>query len=141
MTDLQISAAAGAGGIGPSGTVAPAPAPAAIGDGAAQAPVGLAPPNTDATVAETGHQVPSPPGTLPNHDKVKSAVGDANHALAATGTQMVFVFDDHAHHMSVKLLDVQTQKVVQEMQPQAVIKAAKALSGSSPNGALVDTTA
>jgi len=82
------------------------------------------------------------PGALPNAEKLKSAVGKANTAMATSGTQMVFVFDDHAHHMSVKLLDVQTQKVVQELQPQAAIKAAQGLSGDKPtSGALVDTTA
>lgn len=138
MADLQVSAAAGAGGIGGIGGTSAAAPPS---DGGAQLNLGLVAPGAGTTPAEKGAQDAQPPGTLPDHNKVKSAVGDANHALAATGTQMVFVFDDHSHHMSVKLLDVQTQKVVQEMQPHAVINAAKVLSGSSPSGALVDTTA
>jgi hypothetical protein len=74
-------------------------------------------------------------------NKVRSAVADANHALAAIGTQLVFVFDNQAHHMTVKLLDIQTQKVVQEVPTQAMPAAASTLSGPSISGALVDTAA
>ena len=77
----------------------------------------------------------------PSRDQVASAVKDANQALTASGTQLVFVFDDQLHHMAVKLLDVQTQKVVQQIPPAAMPATASALSASSASGALVDTKA
>jgi len=138
MADLQIMATSGSGGI----TAASAPAAVTPVEGAS---AGNAAPDTAGAAPKEPGAVPAP-AAPPSEHKLKTAVGDANHALAQSGTQMVFVFDDHAHHMSVKLLDVQTQKVVQEMEPGAAIKAAQALSGNKPgskppSGALVDTTA
>ena len=141
MADLQIMGTSGSGGI----TAVSAPAAVTPVEGAAAGNPGNAAPDPAGAAPKEPGAVPAP-AAPPNEHKLKSAVGDANHALAVSGTQMVFVFDDHAHHMSVKLLDVQTQKVVQEMEPGAAMKAAQALSGGKPgskppSGALVDTTA
>ncbi len=73
--------------------------------------------------------------------QVKSAIDEANQALAAIGTQLKFVFDDQAQHMEVKLVDIQTQKVVQSVLPKAMLDTAGALAGTSSSGALVDTKA
>jgi uncharacterized FlaG/YvyC family protein len=97
-------------------------------------------------------QTPVPPGALPvvggsanpqkaGDQELRKAVKDANAALAANGTQLVFVFDDQTHHFAVKLLDIQTQKIVQELLPAAMRATASALSGSAASGALVDTKA
>jgi len=141
MADLQITGMSGSGGI----TAASAPAAVTPAEGAAPVNAGNGAPDTTAAAPKEPGGAAAPTA-LPSEHRLKSAVGDANQALAVSGTQMVFVFDDHAHHMSVKLLDVQTQKVVQEMEPGAAIKAAQALSGNKPgskppSGALVDTTA
>jgi uncharacterized FlaG/YvyC family protein len=89
---------------------------------------------------------PRAPGTAPKPAQptdlqVRKDVKDANAALAAIGTQLVFVFDDQAHHLAVKLLDIQTQKVVQQIPPAAMHATANALSGATSSGALVDTKA
>jgi len=76
-----------------------------------------------------------------NNGQVKAAVTDANQALTAIGTQLVFVFDDQLHHSVVKLLDVQTQKVVQQIPSKTMLATASALAGPSTSGALVDTKA
>lgn len=97
-------------------------------------------------------QAPLSPGATPANDlpgdprkvgqqDLRKAVKDANAALAANGTQLVFVFDDQTHHFAVKLLDIQTQKVVQELPPAAMRAAASALAGPPASGTLVDTKA
>jgi len=133
--------------------VPPAPAgtgPAAAGGNALSvAPGPAAAPHTP--VPATGAELP-PAGAMaavgalvapkpPDKNQVKAAVADANKALAAISTQLVFVFDDQAHHLAVKLLDVQTQKVVQVIPTRAMTATASALSKPLVSGALVDTRA
>jgi len=139
MTDILLSGVTATGTVGipsaPPASSAAAPA-RSVGETAPDRNQGTAAPSVDfpgsraAVAAE-----------LANNGKVKSAVADANQALAAIGTQLVFVFDDQAHHMAVKLLDVQTQKVVQKIAPTAMPATASALAGKSSSGALVDTKA
>jgi uncharacterized FlaG/YvyC family protein len=143
MPDLQLSGVAPVAGAGsnaaaaapPAGskTAAPTPLPLATvpaaGDAPAAATAGTKPPGTDPTVQD---QVKA---------AAKEAVKGANAAMAASGTLLVFVFDDQAHHMAVKVLDVQTQKVVQQIPLQHMPATASALAGDSPSGVLVDTKA
>jgi uncharacterized FlaG/YvyC family protein len=118
------------------------PSPALAGSDVAAPPVG-------------GQELPQVPSQSPTplaadgtagaakagDPELRRAVKDANAALAANGTQLVFVFDDQSHHFAVKLLDIQTQKVVQELPPAAMRATASALTGPPTSGALVDTKA
>jgi hypothetical protein len=151
MADVQLSGVVVAGGQetaaaagGNSAPVTPAAGAAPLAaTGSPTAPGELAA-NVAAGAGQTG--APRPPGSAPKGSlltdlQVKDAVKNANAALAAIGTQLVFVFDDQAHHLAVKLLDIQTQKVVQQIPSAAMHATASALSGSSSSGALVDTKA
>lgn len=130
MVDLQLTGAAPAGGNGPVGAGAAPAAPGATG-AAGHGPL-------DAAAARAR---PAAGPLAPSDGALKAAVKDANQALAAIGTQLVFVFDDQSHHLAVKLLDVQTQKVVQQIPSAAMPATASALAASSASGALVDTKA
>jgi uncharacterized FlaG/YvyC family protein len=121
--------APGASSVSPATATAPAQSePAAV--------VALS--GAGATAAKT----PAPPVT---DDQVKDAAKDAakgsNAATAASGTLLVFVFDDQTHHMAVKVLDVQTQKVVEQTPLQHMPATASAAAGAAPSGGLIDTRA
>ena len=155
MADVQLSGVAPAGGAATAGmtssggtvasvAAAASPPPSASGSTPAPSaapasaePAGSVIGQSDGT--DTGTTQPKP--AKPDDREVKDAVKNANQALAAIGTQLVFVFDDQTHHLSVKLLDIQTQKVVQEIPTAAMRATASALSGPSTSGALVDTKA
>jgi uncharacterized FlaG/YvyC family protein len=150
MSNVQLSAVAPAASAGAniagSGSVPPV-APAAQspdlanGEAAGGAVIGLeAVPATAPAGVPLLPDAPVKAANAAEHD-VKKAVKDANAALAANGTQLVFVFDDQTHHFAVKLLDIQTQKVVQEIPPAAMHATASALAGPPGSGALVDTKA
>lgn len=66
----------------------------------------------------------------------------AERSAQAIGTQMVLVFDDQTRSMTVKILDIFTQKVEQPA-PLALETAAAqgAISGQGGSGTLVDTKA
>ncbi len=73
-------------------------------------------------------------------DAVRKAVAAANSALAQSGTELNFVFDKQANDLIVKVVDTQTQKVVQQFPAQWMTAAARALSDAQP-GALINTNA
>jgi len=63
-------------------------------------------------------------------------------ASDAIGTQMVLVFDDQTHSMTVKILDILTQKVEQPLPLQSGGTAAQStVMGQGGSGTLVDTKA
>ncbi len=147
MADFSISAAGSTGSFTgyPPGVAHPAVAPdaAAVPPTAAQT-VSQAAAGKDVLAPAAAPNAPQNkdlPGDPLSPQKIQAAVTGANKALEAIGTQMVFVFDDQAHHMAVKLLDIQTQKVVQQIPSAAMPATASALSGPSVSGALVDTSA
>jgi len=144
MADVQPSSGAATGPAAGSGAKDGAPGAYGIERGAsARSAQGTAPqgdtaaPGGAVPAAGDGASALKPPST----DQVKAAVKDANQALQAIGTQLVFVFDDQAHHLAVKLLDVQTQKVVQQIPGASMPAKASALAGAAPSGTLVDTKA
>lgn len=53
----------------------------------------------------------------------------------AIGSQMVLVFDDQAHAMTVKMLDIETQKVPQELPGAPGVSTPAALASSSTSTA------
>ncbi len=60
----------------------------------------------------------------------------------AIGTQMVLVFDDQTHSMTVKILDILTQKVEQPLPlPSGNTAAQSMVLGQGGSGTLVDTKA
>jgi uncharacterized FlaG/YvyC family protein len=90
----------------------------------------------------TAAKTPAPPAPdTPAKDATNAAANGAKAAMAASGTLLVFVFDDQAHHMAVKVLDVQTQKVVQQIPLQHMPATAPAPAGKATSGLLVDTRA
>ena len=102
---------------------------------------GQAPPpavGSTGTLALTGGSGEAP-AAAPTSGQVKAAVADANQSLAENGTQLTFVFDDQLHEPLVKIVDTQTHEVVQQIPSEAMLAAARALSGSPANGALVNT--
>jgi len=148
MVDVQLSGVAPAGGAGLASIAGSnaAAAHAAAAPGLPAATAGATAPVGQAAAAPLPAGAAQAAGTLPGAAKLddlqlKDAVKNANEALAAIGTQLVFVFDDQAHHLAVKLLDIQTQKVVQQIPTAAMHATASALSGPSSSGALVDTKA
>ena len=102
---------------------------------------------TDRTAGPAAAALPLPgasaaaPGAPPSSGQVKAAVADANQSLAENGTQLTFVFDDQVHETIVKIVDTQTHQVVQQIPSEAMLAAARALSGSTASGALVNTKA
>jgi len=153
MVDVQLSGVAPAGGAGAAGYAGPGVAPVFAVAAASQSTAGSKASSPDGTTAGDAApiapaQAPGavagaaqPKAAKPDGLQVKDDVKNANQALAAIGTQLVFVFDDQAHHLAVKLLDIQTQKVVQQIPTAAMHATASALSGPSASGALVDTKA
>lgn len=156
MADLQIYASGAVPGVlGPAASARPV-APA-VGDGRPGASPGKAAADLPAQVLAAGNRAgaavsgkapntapstmvsPTNPANLPSDTQVKAAVKHANAALAEKSTQLVFVFDDQTHHFAVKLLDIQTQKVVQQIPPAAMPATVEALTGAAGSGALVDT--
>lgn len=139
MADVQRSAAPA---TGPIGSAVPAEG-AAAGFGGQRAATAKA--ARDKSVADAAAPPAPKDGSVapaaPSKDEVAAAVKNANDALTASGTQLVFVFDDQLQHMTVKLLDVQTQKVVQQVPGLAMPAKASALAGAPASGALVDTKA
>ncbi len=70
----------------------------------------------------------------------------AKPALDAIGTQMVLVFDDQTHVMTVKILDIETQKVQQPLAPDdtpaIASRASSATTAAVPaSGTLINTKA
>jgi uncharacterized FlaG/YvyC family protein len=143
MADVQLTgsiAPSAASSVAPSTAVAPTPAASSGGtNGAPQSPVQAD--GTEASAAP-GKTTPGAPGNSnakpPSADEVKAAVKQANLVLSGINTQLVFVFDDQSHHADVKLLDIQTQKVVKQIPSTAMTKTATALSGAQTSGTLVD---
>lgn len=109
----------------------------AVGAGATSVAVSTGAAPTLPPVAGPHPESASPPDS----GQVKAAVADANQSLAENGTQLTFVFDDQVHDMIVKIVDTQTHQVVQQIPSEAMLAAARALSGTPTNGALVNTKA
>ena len=148
MADLQLSGVAPVGGAGSNAApaaLAPSPAASGVPAAAPSVPAAAVPaPPAAGSAAAAAAAIKAP--VSPNLDEqvkqaAKEAVKGANAAMAASGTLLVFVFDDQTHHMAVKVLDVQTQKVVQQIPLQHMPAMASALAGDSPSGNLVDTKA
>jgi len=111
-----------------------------VGSIGAAASSGLSGNSTPGSVAPPMGRTDTPPAS-PSRSAVKAAVADANQSLAENGTQLTFVFDDQVHRTIVKIVDTQTHKVVQQIPSEAMLAAARALSGTTASGALVNTKA
>jgi hypothetical protein len=145
MPDLQLSSVAPVAGA--VSTPLPAVPTAVVAPGASSAAPATAPVQSQpaAVVALSGAGVtaaktpPPPVPDAPGKDAANAAAKGSNAATTASGTLLVFVFDDQAHHMAVKVLDVQTQKVVEQIPLQHMPATSGALAGAAPSGRLVDT--
>ena len=143
MADMQITGAAPAG-TGPgtfTAGIGAVPAVSAVSGGGSGAQAGGDPAVGAATLQSTAASDAKVKGTPITEAAVKAALTGANDSLTAIGTQLVFVFDDQTHHMAVKLLDRQTQKIVQQVPPEKMQATANALAAHPTSGALIDTKA
>lgn len=127
MADVQSSGVAAPGAVATvaaaaSGAIAPATAAAA----------GPAPAPSEAAAA---------PAAPLDKEKVKAAVKNANESLSGINTQLVFVLEDYPPHFAVKLLDIETQKVLQQIPSQAMPVTANALADAASSGTLIDASA
>jgi hypothetical protein len=141
MDSLRISGAlpaAQASTSGPSGAVPAAPG---TGSGAtgASAP-GTASAADDKTAAKSAREQATGSASAPT---AAAAPAAAKPAARAIGTQMVLVFDDQTRSMTIKILDIETQKVQQPLFPDAAPASASgsAQSGPPATGTLINTKA
>ena len=143
MADMQTSGVvpAGAGAGSFTAGVGAVPAVSRVTGGGSGPESGMATGSSDPTGAPNQAGDPKVKGTPLTSADIKAALSGANNSLAAIGTQLVFVFDDQAHHMAVKLLDTQTQKVVQQLPPDKLPGTASALADHPASGALINTKA
>jgi hypothetical protein len=121
MTTLRISGALGAIGAAALGTDALAPAsspPATAGTGGSSS---ATPNEANPAPAASSAGAARDPGSSTTAAAKAPAAKPSTEAI---GMQMVLVFDDQTHSMTVKLLDIETQKV-----------APPPLSGISSSGA------
>ena len=132
IPSVSGNAAAGLGGTAP-------PPGGSGGDGLAPA-LGRGPVKAAASAAKaaSGGETPAAPA---GKGQATAAEPRAEPALNPIGTQMVLVFDDQTHAMSIKMLDIETQKLIQPVLPEAESTATRALAGPSSSGTLVDTKA
>jgi hypothetical protein len=114
--------------------------PGGSGGGVLAAPLGRGKTTAPVSVGKAA-SVGAASTALPGKGQVKATAPGAEPALEAIGTQMVLVFDDQTHTMTVKMLDIETQKVVQQDLPEATPQAAHTASGPATSGTLVDTKA
>ena len=73
-------------------------------------------------------------GVIP---RTSAAVAAANEQLNQSNRELTFVFDDTLGRMLVKIVDMQTNAVVRQVPSEDMLAAARALSGSSKQGALL----
>jgi len=94
------------------------------------------------TLSTVPRQGEATAGAAARKDAETPTATNAGQTADAIGTQLVLVFDDQTHTMTVKLLDIETQKV--EQPPAYEMPASPAggkLPGQLSSGALVDTKA
>ena len=143
MASLQLSGIASTTASGNLAVGAPVPAAGSNTNGRAT-PAGALNRSPNAAEAAGGPPdsasespaalAPKIPGSAP-----PAGSGAPSDAIA---TQMVLVFDDQTHSMTVKILDILTQKVEQPPPlPLGATVAQSTVSGQGGSGTLVDTTA
>jgi|GEM_PF-2544932 len=144
MADMQttgvVPAGAGAGSF-TAGIGAVSPVNAVGGGGSGPQAGGTAATGAAADSSGANAKDSKVKGTPLTPAEIRAALTGANDSLTAIGAQLVFVFDDQTHHMAVKLLDMQTQKIVQQVPPEKMQATASALAEHPTSGALVNTKA
>ena len=120
------------------GSVPASVAAAASSAAAGGAPVGggaSAPSSGAASSTNSASGQPTRPG------ETRAAVDAANKKAAENGYQFKFTYDDQAHLEVVKIIDSQTQQVLQQMPSQAALAVAQGLSDGAKPGTLLQTQA
>jgi len=144
MVSLQLSgiaASMGNGNPAAAGALTPPATPNMSGRAVPKGPLDRGAPATDAAdgAPESGTDTAAPLAP-----KVPSSAPppSADTSSEAIGTQMVLVFDDQTRSMTVKILDIFTQKVEQPAPlPLGTAAAQSTMSGQGGSGTLVDTRA
>ncbi len=142
MASVQLSGVIpGVSGNAVAGLGVAAPPPRGSGGDGLTPPAGRGQVKAAASAAKSASGGETPPAPAAGKGQVTAAVPRAEPALNPIGTQMVLVFDDQTHAMSIKMLDIETQKVMQPVPPEAESAATHAFAGPSSSGTLVDTKA
>jgi len=143
MVSLQLSGIAASMGNGNpalAGALTPPAAPNLSGRAVPTGPLNRGAPATDAAAGapESGTDTAAP--LAPKAPSSAPTPGaDTSEAI---GTQMVLVFDDQTRSMTVKILDIFTQKIEQPAPlPLGTTAAQGTMSGQGGSGSLVDTKA
>jgi len=139
MASVQLSGVIpGVSGNAAAGLGVAAPTPGGSGGDGLALGRGQVKAAASAAKAASGGETPAAPEAK---GQVTATVPRTEPALNPIGTQMVLVFDDQTHAMSIKMLDIETQKVMRPVLPEAESAATRALAGPSSSGTLVDTKA
>jgi flagellar protein FlaG len=116
------------------GSVAPVPPVSTTTPSGGRTPAGPGAPAAGSPPGQSGSGAGSGSPTL---EQLKAAVAAANEQLNQSNRELTFVFDDTLGRMLVKIVDVQTNAVVRQVPSEDMLAAARALSGSSKQGALL----
>jgi flagellar protein FlaG len=122
--------------VGGVGSVVPASVSAAAASGA---PIS-APTSTDVS-ASSAPDPRTSSGSAARPGETRAAVDAANYQLAQSGYQFKFQYDDQAHQEIVKIVDSETQQVLQQMPSEAMLAAAQGLANGGAPGTLLQTQA
>jgi len=106
----------------------------AAGDPAARA---NAAPVVPPRLLESGAGAANPP-QLHTQPQIQDAIDRANKALDQNGRKLEFVVDKKLNRSIVKVVDLQTNEVLQQVPAESMLATARALAGNSPKGALID---
>jgi len=88
-------------------------------------------------VVGSGTGSSSPPQSH-TKSQVQAAVDQANKALDQDGRKLEFVVDKVLNRPIVKVVDLQTNEVLQQVPAESMLATARALAGNSNKGALID---
>jgi flagellar protein FlaG len=124
----------GVGSVVPASVTAAATAAVASG-----APIS-APISTDVSASSAPDPTTSS-GSAARPGETRAAVDAANYQLAQSGYQFKFQYDDQAHQEIVKIVDSETQQVLQQIPSEAMLAAAQSLANGAAPGTLLQTQA
>jgi flagellar protein FlaG len=118
--------------------------PASVSAAASAAAASGAQISAPASAAASTSSAPDPnssSGSATRPGETRAAVDAANYQLAQSGYQFKFQYDDQAHQEIVKIVDSETQQVLQQIPSQAMLAAAQGLANGAAPGTLLQTQA
>jgi flagellar protein FlaG len=122
------------------GSVVPASVTAAANAAAASGAQINAPVSTGGSAISAPNPTNSS-GSATRPGETRAAVDAANYQLAQSGYQFKFQYDDQAHLEVVKIVDSETQQVLQQFPSKVMLAAAQSLANGGAPGTLLQTQA